>query len=109
MFSNGSGSSTSLATVTPSWLTVGEPHLRPMATLRPFGPSVVFTASARMSTPRLSERRAFSSKTSCFAGILYSLCGLANNRENVRLAHDQVVFVVDFVFGAGVFGIQHAV
>ena len=38
MFSNGSFSSISLATVTPSWVTVGAPYLRSSATLRPFGP-----------------------------------------------------------------------
>ena len=67
MFSKGSSSSISLATVTPSWVTVGAPNFLSRATLRPLGPRVVLTASARMSTPFLRVRRASSSKTSCFA------------------------------------------
>jgi hypothetical protein len=62
MFSKGSLSSISLATVTPSWVTVGAPNFLSIATLRPRGPSVVLTASATMSTPRLSARRASSLK-----------------------------------------------
>ena len=46
MFSNLSSSSISLATVTPSLVTVGEPKLFSMMTLRPFGPSVTRTAFA---------------------------------------------------------------
>ena len=67
MFWYGSSSSISLATVTPSWVIVGAPNLLSRATLRPFGPSVVATALAKTSMPRLSERRASSEKTSCFA------------------------------------------
>ncbi len=52
MFSNLSESSISLATVTPSLVMRGAPKLLSSTTLRPFGPSVTFTASARMSTPR---------------------------------------------------------
>ena len=52
MFSNLSFSSISLATETPSLVTVGEPKLRSSTTLRPFGPSVILTAFARMLTPR---------------------------------------------------------
>src|SRR6266540_709883 len=66
MFSNGSLSSISLATVTPSWVTVGAPNFLSIATLRPRGPSVVLTASATTSTPRLSARRASSLKYNCF-------------------------------------------
>ena len=55
------------ATVTPSWVTVGEPNFLSSATLRPFGPSVVFTAFAMTSTPCFSFFRASSVKTSCFA------------------------------------------
>ncbi len=46
MFSTGSGNSTSLATVTPSFVTVGFPNFLSRTTLRPLGPSVAFTASA---------------------------------------------------------------
>ena len=51
MFSNGSGSSISLETVTPSLVTVGPPNDLLRITFRPVGPSVVPTAWARMSTP----------------------------------------------------------
>ena len=46
MFSIGSASSISLATVTPSLVTVGEPNFLSMTTFRPLGPSVTLTASA---------------------------------------------------------------
>ena len=67
MFSNGSSSSMSRAMVTPSLVIVGEPNFLSRTTLRPFGPIVTLTASARRSMPRLSERRAVSSKMSCLA------------------------------------------
>jgi hypothetical protein len=46
-----SASSTSLATVTPSLVTVGEPHDFSMMTLRPRGPSVTLTVLARRLSP----------------------------------------------------------
>ena len=52
MFSSGSLSSISLATVTPSLVIVGEPNFLSRTTLRPLGPSVTFTASASWLTPR---------------------------------------------------------
>ena len=52
MFSNLSSSSISLATVTPSLVTRGAPNDLSRTTVRPLGPRVTFTASARMSTPR---------------------------------------------------------
>ena len=52
MFSNLSFSSISLATETPSLVTVGAPKERSSTTLRPLGPRVTLTASARMLTPR---------------------------------------------------------
>ena len=51
MFSNGSGSSISLETVTPSLVTVGPPNDLSRMTLRPVGPSVMPTAWASFSTP----------------------------------------------------------
>src|SRR5438105_14733271 len=65
MFSNGSGSSISLATVTPSLVTTGPPNDLLRITLRPVGPSVVPTAWARVSTPSSIFRRAASAKSSC--------------------------------------------
>src|SRR5512141_2387865 len=50
-FWNLSSSSISLATVTPSLVTVGAPHDFSMTTLRPRGPRAAFTASARVLTP----------------------------------------------------------
>ena len=51
MFASLSSSSISLATVTPSLVTVGEPHDFSMMTLRPRGPSVTLTVLARMLSP----------------------------------------------------------
>ena len=71
MFSNGSSNSMSRAIVTPSLVIVGAPNFLSRTTLRPLGPIVTLTASARRSTPRLSDRRAVSSKTSCLAKSVY--------------------------------------
>ncbi len=60
MFWNGSASSMSRATVTPSWVTVGAPYFLSSATLRPLGPSVVPTASASASMPIFRLARASS-------------------------------------------------
>src|SRR5215468_3381984 len=68
-FSLGSSSSTSRATVTPSLVMVGAPHFLSITTLRPRGPSVTFTVSARRFTPRSSERRASSSNSSILAAM----------------------------------------
>jgi len=52
MFSRASSSSISFATETPSLVDSGEPNFFSRTTLRPFGPSVIFTASASLFTPR---------------------------------------------------------
>src|SRR5271154_5044954 len=67
MFSNGSASSISLETVTPSLVTDGPPNDLLRITLRPVGPSVVPTAWARISTPCKIFRRAASENSICFA------------------------------------------
>ncbi len=67
IFSYGSSSSISLAMETPSLVIVGAPHFFSRTTLRPFGPRVTLTASARMFIPRSSARRAFSSNAMIFA------------------------------------------
>src|SRR5271166_5328318 len=67
MFSNGSLSSISFATVTPSLVTSGPPNDLLRMTFRPVGPSVEPTALARMSTPPSILRRPASEKISCFA------------------------------------------
>src|SRR4029450_3744725 len=61
IFSNGSSSSISLAMLTPSLVIVGAPHFFSSTTLRPLGPRVTFTASARVFIPRSRPRRASSS------------------------------------------------
>src|SRR5919107_5097399 len=73
IFSHGSSSSISLAIDTPSLVMVGAPHFFSRTTLRPRGPSVTLTASARVFMPRSSPRRASSSKAIIFAmGVLSS-------------------------------------
>ena len=60
MFSKGSGSSISLAMVTPSLVMRGVPNFLSSTTLRPLGPRVILTVSARVLTPRSRARRASS-------------------------------------------------
>src|SRR5260370_30119154 len=67
MFSRGSRSSISFATVTPSLVMTGAPNFFSITALRPLGPRVIFTASARMFTPRRIAWREFSPVTICFA------------------------------------------
>src|SRR6185312_643077 len=85
MFSSESFSSISLATVTPSLVMTGEPNFLLITTLRPLGPSVTFTASARTLTPRRIAWRDSSPCTINFgiAHISYQKffphdCGLQN-------------------------------
>jgi hypothetical protein len=59
MFWNLFSTSTSFATVTPSLVTVGEPHDFSMTTLRPRGPRVTRTALARRFRPLAISPRAF--------------------------------------------------
>src|ERR1700733_2587253 len=66
-FSSGSSRSTSRATVTPSLVMVGAPHFLSITTLRPLGPNVTLTTSARRLTPRSSARRASSLYTNSLA------------------------------------------
>src|SRR6266480_3996012 len=69
MFSHGSSSSISLAMVTPSLVMVGAPHFLSRTTLRPFGPSVIETASASLLTPASRARLASSSYFNTLAAI----------------------------------------
>ena len=74
MFSNLSSSSISFATVTPSLVMRGAPKLLSSTTLRPLGPSVTFTALARVSTPRsILSRASPANRTSLAAISLYSV------------------------------------
>ena len=82
MFSNGSSSSISLATVTPSLVTVGAPKLFSRTTLRPLGPRVTLTASASVSTPSRICSRASCVEDDFFGcHVLYPPC-----RESVVLS-----------------------
>src|SRR5439155_21064797 len=74
-FSNGSLSSISLATLTPSSTMAGGPNFFSRMTLRPRGPRVTRTASASASTPSFRRLRASSLNSSCLAGMGYLLWG----------------------------------
>src|SRR5690606_17588129 len=113
MFSIGSFSSISLATETPSLVTVGAPNFRSSTTFRPFGPSVTFTAWASWSTPDFSRARASTSKSSSFAAIRRfsyrrssSSGALRKDREDVRLPEDQVLHAVHGHVGPAVLPVQ---
>src|SRR3954467_12856192 len=135
IFSNLSLSSISLATVTPSLVMRGAPKLLSMTTLRPLGPRGTFTASARMSTPRMIRSRASREKRTSFAamssipylvprrrpGSSFIYCagprpapglvipGSANDAQDVAFLHDQQVFTVDLHLGARPFAEQDLV
>src|ERR1700732_3275059 len=79
MFSSGSRSSISLATVTPSLVMIGAPNFFSITALRPLGPRVIFTASARIFTPRRIAWREFSPVTICFAILVFPPEILANS------------------------------
>src|SRR2546427_3126765 len=105
MFSSGSLSSISLATVTPSLVIVGDPNFLSRTTLRPFGPRVTLTASANWFTPRSTAWRDCSPYTICFAITLFSwfelltsnfllfgflrLDGAFHHGQHFVLAHDE--------------------
>src|SRR5277367_6469903 len=116
MFSKRFSSSISLATVTPSLVMVGEPNDFSITTLRPLGPSVTLTASARVLTPRRMASRARVSKMMSLA-IVFSLSLsfgkwvelLLDDAENVLFAEDEVVFALNLHFGAGVLAEQDGV
>src|SRR5713101_1212094 len=105
MFSNRFSSSISLATVTPSLVMVGEPKDFSRTTLRPLGPSVTLTASARILTPRRIASRALASKMISLAIVfLRNLKGglLLNHSKHVFLAEDEVILSFDLDFRARV-------
>src|ERR1035437_1093139 len=116
MFSSGSFSSISLATVTPSLVMLGPPNFFSRTTLRPLGASVTLTASASWLTPRRMACRGFSAYTICFS-ITFRLlvCFLGRlgaafqNPEDLVLAHNQVLFVIQLDVAAGVLAEQDAV
>ena len=67
MFSSSFSSSISLATETPSLVTVGAPKALEIITFLPLGPKVTFTAFAKASTPRFNPSLASISNFISFA------------------------------------------
>src|SRR5580693_3591172 len=110
MFSNLSASSISLATATPSWVMRGAPNDLSSTTLRPFGPNVTLTASARILTPRSIRSRASPENLTSLAAILLSLqMRSGDHAHDVGLFHDDQLFAVELDLGARPFAEQHAV
>src|SRR5215213_3703705 len=121
MFSNLSASSISLATVTPSLVIRGAPKLLSSTTLRPLGPSVTLTASARIVTPLSIRVRASVENLTSLAAIgAVSLTvlrsgglglggALVEHAHDVRLLHDQQLVAVELDLGAGPLAEQHPV
>src|SRR6266542_3321804 len=128
MFSNLSSSSISLATVTPSLVTVGAPNDLSRTTFRPFGPSVTVTASARMLTPRrilsLASWENFTSlaaiSSPCSLECVFRRARLVGVRgrmsvlslddpEYVFLAYDEMLLPVQLDLGARVLAEQDAI
>ena len=70
IFSKWSSNSISLAMVTPSFVINGEPNDFSRTTLRPLGPKVTFTVSAKTSTPRTIAERASDENLISFAIFL---------------------------------------
>src|SRR3546814_11445301 len=107
----------------------GAPKLLSITTLRPLGPRVTFTASARVSTPLRMRSRASRLNLTSLAAIYASFrfrrklrnftlksgfrriggTGSGDDAENVRFLHDQQLFAVDLDFGARPFAQQAAV
>src|SRR5919202_1528335 len=114
-----------LATVTPSLVIRGAPKLLSSTTLRPFGPSVTFTASARTSTPRIIRSRAFAPNLTSFAAISDFLLVVVfggldlggplrrgdtfKDAHDVGLLHDQELLTIKLHLGARPLAEQDAV
>src|SRR3546814_17280746 len=105
----------------------GAPKLLSSTTLRPLGPSVTFTASARISTPRRMRSRASRENFTSFAAMvpyLYFLIGncvigwnqpllpspraSAEDAEDVALFHAEQVLPIDLHLGASHLPEPHA-
>src|SRR3546814_17547602 len=92
----------------------GAPKLLSMTTLRPLGPSVTLTASARVSTPRRMRSRASRANFTSLAAMLAVHSGVKvekvervaklrsgmDDAEDVDFLHDQQDFTVDHALGA---------
>src|SRR5437868_1396353 len=86
MFSYGSESSISSATVTPSLVTLGLPQPLSSTALRPRGPRVERTARASLPTPWSKRCLASSEYTSCLDGIAKSPCFILGRLGGLREA-----------------------
>src|SRR5690606_8896920 len=117
--------------VTPSLVMVGAPNFLSMTTLRPRGPIVTLTASARALTPRSRARRASSSNSRIFAmrillftrfrpgqprrrrrrpgRMQHDSCLLRGDRVYVAVREDEVLLVVVLDLGAAVLAVEHDV
>src|SRR5512136_1843771 len=102
MFSQGSLSSTSLATVTPSLVLLGEPNFFSRMMFFPRGPSVAFTRLLRMLTPTRRECLASSPVVICLAMFLSFPLPSLDLRQDLFFAQDHVLDVIDGDFGAAV-------
>jgi hypothetical protein len=106
MFSNLPSSSISLATETPSLVTVGAPKLFSRTTLRPLGPSVTLTALARVLTPFIILLRASSpNRTSLALIVLNPLLLFAggsafDHSHDVVFAHDEEFLAIHLDLGS---------
>src|SRR3984893_12205688 len=114
MFSSASGSSISLATLTPSLVMVGDPNFLSRMTLCPLGPRVTFTALARLLPPRRMPCREESPYTMFFAipgiscrsafscqwllllpSLLLLFRPAVNDGQHLVLAHDEVLLAIE--------------
>src|ERR1051325_9468920 len=114
MFSNLSSSWISLATVTPSLVTIGAPHDFSIITLRPFGPRVTVTESARIFTPSRIFSRASVPNLKLFAAIAFSPLrdsetSAYDDAEDVVLAKNEVLLIVELDLRARVLREQNRV
>src|SRR5690606_41944728 len=72
--------------VTPSLVMCGDPKERSITTLRPLGPSVTFTASARVFTPAIIFERAESPNFTSLADIFDSVyCCIFTKSDLARI------------------------
>src|SRR5712692_3194887 len=125
IFSNLSSSSISLATVTPSLVTVGAPKLFSSTTLRPLGPRVTVTASARTLTPLRIFSRASCENLTNFAAMPINLLDYGahfvddilnaaesltfEHPKNIVLTKNQMLFAFEFDLTAGVLAEQNTI
>src|SRR3990167_613515 len=123
MFSNLSFSSISFATDTPSLVMVGAPKDFFRMTLRPLGPRVTLTASARMLMPLTILTRAASpnltslaamfaiplNSVQCLVEITKWKILLFQHAEDFAFGHDQQFLAVDFDSAAGILAEDHLV